>query len=613
MNKAKIFTVVCFGVLAGFCAGTGMFVQACRVQRYAAYGLHRLMLLELTRDLNLSVLSGIAVFLGGCCLLWALYVGLKRAAGLSGFGTGAGESNRWCAAAAGILFWAACSGAGMLLFAAAPERVVWCLASLGAAALLGLVSAAPVPALLSRAAKASALGVLLLVLLSNLLVLLDPAVRRLQGPNIVLVVIDCMRADHAGCSGYTRPTTPVMDALARRGRLYRRAYANAPWTKPSVASLFTSLHPTVHNVINAGSTMDRGMLTLAEVLRNRGYRTGFFNGGNVFLKPEFRFDQGFETYVYRPHRSSNAASVTGDFIRNVMESPGKRFFAYLHYMDAHTPYTVHEHNYLFTDRTAGRFEPGNRQSGFNRVRALIENNMLGETDREHIAALYDAQLRFVDENLGVVVGFLRRQGLLRNTVLIITSDHGEELFDHGSFEHGHTLYNELLHVPLIIAGAGVPPGAVAEPVRLIDLAPTVLTLAGEGGVPEVFQGTVLPGMPGSTARSGPRPVFAGGTLFGSEKYCLIQGDDKLIRNSTDTAGKWTLVGPAAGVPAELYDLAGDPGERHNLAADGRTGPAAAERLLEQFISRAPLFQRQDEVAVVDAEMRERLEALGYVR
>jgi arylsulfatase A-like enzyme len=459
------------------------------------------------------------------------------------------------------------------------------------------------------------LAALLLLLFLNLWLGVGSAIKKPAGPNIVLIVIDCLRADHVGCYGYQRPTTPTIDLLAAKGRRFKSAYSNAPWTKPSIATLFSSIYPSVHNVNNIGSVMPDKILTMAEILKDKGYETFFFNGGNGFIRKEFKFDQGFDTYIYRPHKSSNAEDVTRDFLQNMPGLNNARFFAYLHYMDAHLPYTQNSYNYFFTDNRDARFAPGSRNSIFlntKALRALTFNREISGPERNLLVSHYDGQIRYVDENIKKVLEGLKEYGFLKETVIIITSDHGEEFWEHKNVEHGHTLYNELLQVPLIICGAGIKPSVITAPVALIDLLPTVMEAAGIEADNADCQGRSLLRQ-GDWEKAIPEiPVFASGTLYGNEKYCLIKDSKKIILNTETNKGKSDFPGYRSRARLELYDLQEDAPESRNMAD---TLPAASQykKDLDKFRNMAPLFEEDASVTVIDGHLKKSLESLGYLQ
>jgi arylsulfatase A-like enzyme len=273
-------------------------------------------------------------------------------------------------------------------------------------------------------------------------------------------------------------------------------------------------------------------------------------------------------------------------------------------MDAHLP--DHENAESARFRAAGP-SPSNLRSGHILVgplRALTDASALDEADRQRVRDLYDGQIRFVDQEIGGLIAWLRSERLLRDTVILLTADHGEELWEHGNVEHGHSLYDEVVRVPLIVFGPGIPPGRVDAPVSLVDVAPTLERLAGLDPAPG--DGRDLLAAPAEPGRS----LRLTGTLYGPEKHALVRGSTKAIATSGNHTMRRHLVGPRSFAPRELYDLASDPGERRPLG-DGDGGPQAAalRAELDGFAGEpAPASAR---AALVDDETRERLRALGY--
>jgi arylsulfatase A-like enzyme len=461
-----------------------------------------------------------------------------------------------------------------------------------------------------RSIPAAALACLLVALSASAWLSVHALREAHTGPSIVVIVIDCLRPDHLGCYGYGRDTSPTLDALARSGLRYDRAYVTAPWTKPSVASLFTSLMPARHGLVNPDHTASDRMLLLAEVLRNAGYRNFFINGGNVFLKKEFNLHQGFHTCDYLPQRTHSAADAARAFLDRVAGVGAAKYFAYVHFMDAHAPYTVNQHNTRYAGTIIESLAPGNPAALLSLQREPDAPCNHDPDLRQYFRDLYDGQIRFIDDAISAMLHGLARLGRLDNTVFIITADHGEEFWEHGSTEHGHTLYNELLQVPLIIAGENITAGSSVDPVQFIDLMPTVLDLAGISRTRLSLQGVSLAG--GMDASLPDRALYASATLYGSETWCVIQNNLKLIYRSQQEQGKWTLKGPQAPSGYQLFDLARDPAEQNDFA--GTDGiPRALENLLMDYIRMEPMEVSGKSVQVGGDDLRRQLESLGYIQ
>ena len=305
-------------------------------------------------------------------------------------------------------------------------------------------------------------------------------------PNVVIVMIDALRADHLGYYGYERDTSPHIDALAAESVFFENAFAQSPWTKPSIPTLFTSLYPIQHGVYEGESPGSSGFLesdilgeefrTVAESFREAGFRTAGFVQ-NAHLLASQGFAQGFDVY---DQGNYDAPEINRKFLAHIDEAPGKPFFAYLHYLDAHWPFRP---GHPFADRYVespdyqGIFERDNWRGLRDRINeGTIQ---LADADVAHLVALHDGGIREMDHYLGELLEALRQRGLMDNTLIVLTSDHGEELMDHGKVGHGGTLFEEVTRIPLMVRrprGAG--PRRVATPARLLDVYPTVLASAG---------------------------------------------------------------------------------------------------------------------------------------
>lgn len=456
---------------------------------------------------------------------------------------------------------------------------------------------------------AAAVPVILLLLLNAGVYVVDKTAGP-GGPNIVYIVIDTLRYDTLGSSGYQRDTSPNIDRIAGEGVLFKRAFSSAPWTKPSVASLFSGLSPNRHRAVDARGALPEAVPVMAEILKNEGYRTLFFSGKNNFIGKGFNFHQGFDYYL---NRNLKARKLTGralsELQTNMEAEQGKPFFVYIHYMDVHLPYNWNRFNYLFTpQREDALFVPGVSRHKF--IKRKTAANKVSAEDKAYIKALYDGQVRYVDENVKKIIEWLKENDLFENTLLVITSDHGEEFWEHKNFEHGHTLYDELIHVPLIVAGNGLTKEVVERPVRLIDLLPTVLKMAGIKKRHYRLEGVEL--FDKSNHKKPVPPVFVMNTLYGPEKYGLIHGNRKLILNTTDMLqGKGEVIGFSSTDPVEFYDLAGDPLETENIvdANNERENRALLKRMLTEFIDNKSTFKSKR--VKLDKKTKDELKTLGY--
>ncbi|MGQ0538911.1 MAG: sulfatase [Gemmatimonadaceae bacterium] len=408
-------------------------------------------------------------------------------------------------------------------------------------------------------------------------------------PNVLLLVLDTVRALSLSAYGYARPTSPVLAQVARRGVRFDRAVATSPWTLPTHASLFTGRY--AHELTAGWSVpLDDTYPTLAERLTSLGYATAGFAANLRYCSYEFGLDRGFGYYrdydvsFGEAWRSSSLAlAVAMFFIErfNGYNAPGRLFaermnerflgwidraylprrrrpfFAFINYYDAHGPYAPPA---PFDTMFSGR-EPPTRDSG---SRDFTPTEVAGLLDA------YDGSIAYLDRQLGALFAALERRGLLENTLVIVTSDHGEEFNEHGQMNHGNTLYFPSLHVPLIVAGPGVPRGtAVAEPVTLRDVPATVLELIGGAGAHS------LPGT--SLARH-----WRSDSLGTSDPLARSRAPDSPVYAEVDYARNLPAYIPVSQGPMksvvvdgyhyisgssgaeELFDVRRDPWERNNL-------------------------------------------------
>jgi arylsulfatase A-like enzyme len=436
---------------------------------------------------------------------------------------------------------------------------------------------------------------------------------------VVLIVIDAARADHLGAYGYARPTSPNIDSRVAAGLLFERAYTTSPWTLPAFGSLLTGRLPTGHaagfeaegdlaggpSEVAAARrfrTLDPRLPTLAEILAARGFATGAFVT-NPFLHPRFGLARGFTDYDH--YESSNTEVRRADVVTDLSlawidEHAGGPFFLLVHLFDPHLDYDApppFRGRFSGTEDGAGGPRPPAR--GLWPIRNAVAELSAGE--RDLITAGYDEEIAFVDAQIERLLAGLERRGLHERTLVILTADHGEELFDHGGFEHGHTMYDEVLRVPLILWGLGVEPGREAAPVSLIDIRPTVLDAL---GIELEDDAEALPGISLLSARSRPpagqppRPVIAEAPLYGPRAKAIVEWPYKAILDLE--SGE-----------ARLFDLSADPGERNDLAA---ARPEELRGLLGVLADRiAAATPGESAPAELDPELLRRLRALGYIR
>jgi len=305
-------------------------------------------------------------------------------------------------------------------------------------------------------------------------------------PNIIVIVIDSLRARNLSCYGYERNTTPGIDSLAATGTLWANCLAQSSWTLPSMTSIFTGLTEVSHGAgkrDNIEYMLHPDAPFLANLMRDQQYRTfGYFNV--AYLDDNHGFDRGFDSFRCEMGLPVRADAVTGSFM-GWLDSIGtdEPFFAVLHLFDPHMPYNPPEpYNTMF----------GPLAENFQTRWTMTEDGVvLDPENRQHYIDLYDGETAFADNELSVLFAHLRSTGVAENTIILITADHGEEFYEHHGVGHGHTLYQELLAIPLIITGPGLDPDTETEAVAAqIDVLPTVLSICGLD-VPEWAEGQNL--------------------------------------------------------------------------------------------------------------------------
>jgi arylsulfatase A-like enzyme len=412
-------------------------------------------------------------------------------------------------------------------------------------------------------------------------------------PNVILISIDTLRADHLGCYGYARSTTPAIDAFRSESVLFRTAIASAPSTLPSHASIFTSLAPQHHGASHTHAIpLGDDFVTLTEVLREHGYATAAYTGG-AQLAPECGLDQGFETYEVTDQLSLESLVARAEpFVRDAKRRP---FFLFLHTYEVHHPYRP-------SPEDLRRVEPNRVSSLPPQIEvALLEKINSGglrisDDDRAHIVNTYDAEIVAMDRGFRALVALLQRARLYEKSIIVFTSDHGEEFNEHGFMGwHSHTLYDELLRVPLIVRlPRGEHAGVTVEGVTQgVDIAPMILEAA---GVPRPSQFRPF-SLAGALAR---RRTPAAETLLWMES----PPNDPVRHNGLRTPD-WKLV------DGRLYDLRSDPGESTNVAASRAEVSERLAKRMNALIRERPL---PDTRAIApDQETIQRLRALGYLR
>ncbi len=436
-----------------------------------------------------------------------------------------------------------------------------------------------------------------------------------QGPSVILIIADTLRADYLGAYGSTMTKTPAMDRLAKDGVVFENAFTNSTWTRPSVATIVSSLYASSHKVMYKTDLLPDGVTTIAETMKDAGYRTvGYVT--NINVAPSFRFEQGFQEYYYLSPEFFFGATDSGAKLAfyNVMRLVRERFlskskwvqyyyqdaqtvngaalpwldrngsgptFTLIHYMDPHDPYFEIPYNGVAVAR--------------------VDTPNPDPSQRDRMASLYASNVEYLDRFIGNLIEALKQAGRYDDTVIALVSDHGEEFYEHKGWWHGTTLYDEESRIPFIVklsknAKAGTRVKAWAQ---LLDVSPT---LAGAAKVtaPETWQGRDL-------FSDAPAPE----ALFQEEDH---EGN---VLHSIRT-DRWKLIvanenNPRGLAPIELYDIQADPKETRNVAAEHGDVVAKLSGDLTALKVMAGSRAVTGASGAIDEATRQKLESLGYVK
>ena len=431
------------------------------------------------------------------------------------------------------------------------------------------------------------------------------------GHLVILISLDTLRADHLGAYGYPRPISPNLDALARRGVVFEDATATAPWTLPSHASMLTGLYPSHHGVIRDELRLPASIPTLAETLRRHGVRTAAAVNA-ITLSPQNGLDRGFERFRYVPEDPEECAPTTGmtDQVIDWLDAfRGQDAFLFLHDYDIHSDYCALPAWEAPVLRPYDGIIQGS--GGFFKLMQL-GIQPFDERDIQHLVDQYDAGIFQTDDEVGRLLLNLESRGLTSSTVVIVVADHGEAFYEHGHFRHSRTQYQELLHVPLIMVGPGLPAGArVTAPTSLVDLAPTVAALFGIAPPPGGDGIDLAPLWHGRPVSD--RTLFAQANGVDSEaapwshkRVVGRPGNDLWMARR----GRHKLIVDLSYERSELYDLDADPRETRDAS---REAPTIAIELSGALRALDDTHRPNGELITLSEEERERLDALGYTR
>ena len=412
-----------------------------------------------------------------------------------------------------------------------------------------------------------------------------------RAKGVILVSIDTVRRDHVGAYGYAKPTTPRLDALARTGILCDDAVSTSSWTLPAHLSMLTSVDPGAHGGTDMSHGYNRRLPTLASLLRKAGFATQAVTS-HLYVSAVYGMDDGFDNMDFRQdRRATEVADRAVDILDRVGDRP---FFLFLHLYDPHWHYDPPEaQRRIFETSYTGTL------TGLWQDFSKHDRSNTSPTDLTHLLALYDGEIRYADDEVGRVLDHVKTRGLDRGTLVVMTSDHGEEFLDHGSWEHQKTLYEEVIRIPMVVAGPGVQPRHETWQTSLLDVMPTILAWAG---------------VPASPAQQGRSLLTTPGTreAYGETDHTIDHTHKVFLRAG---AGWWkailSLDADGKPVHEEWYDLAADPGETTSKTAHANVAADIRARVIQRW--REARGRGGPGPAVqLTPEQRERLRALGYV-
>ncbi len=438
-----------------------------------------------------------------------------------------------------------------------------------------------------------------------------PELNLTRAKNVVVVLVDTLRASKLKVwNPRSRVRTPVLDALAEDSVVYERGQSTENWTKPAVGAILTSLHPMTHGARTQEAVLSDRALMISEHFKAHGFATGGFIA-NGYISDRFGFDQGWDRYrnFIREEGSSEAENVFGEAGQWAEEHKDERFFLYVHTIDPHVPYDP-EQEFVSMYDSRGGYEGQVRPRMTGELLANAKKNpptvVFNASDVRRLSALHDGEITQHDQHMGAFIERLKRLGIWDETVFVFVSDHGEEFNEHGSWGHGHSIYQELLHVPFLIHAPGVQGRRVSTTVSTMDIGPTVLELAG------------VPALPRSEGRSIVRTLY-GQPLVGP----AVAMSEFLDERRVVTAGRWKFF-VRGNLTASMFDLQEDPGEENQLSTTDRPIAERYLRILSgQYLGATDRgnwldAEQQDFRALtageveMDDQLQQQLRELGYL-
>ena len=405
--------------------------------------------------------------------------------------------------------------------------------------------------------------------------------------NIILVALDALQAKHVGAYGYKRDTTPFFDELSHRGRVFENAISPSSWTVPTYLSIFSSTYPSDHGmtnrykkftktekILNNFSKLDPSLKPIAQILKEKGYRTAGFTG-DAGVAAVLGYNLGFEVYTDETQFGGldNSLSKSNEWLNSL--KPSENFFLFLHGYDCHGQYKIKE-NYegkFFSKKLKTRFKGTPAEQAQLREAALAgKPEKLSKDDMQFWKNWYDSKIYDADSRLKDIYQDLEKRHLLENSIVVVFSDHGTEFFDHGGIDHGHTLYDELIRVPLLVIDPEIKAGPIVhEQVTTLDILPTGLELANLETTPELkkqIKGISLV------------PVLKGDAPAARDLFSETDLRNYTHKRAIRTSDQWKYIMTLESGKDELYNLKKDPDEKKNLVlSETKKAKEIREKLL----------------------------------
>ncbi len=414
--------------------------------------------------------------------------------------------------------------------------------------------------------------------------------------NVIIISIDTLRADRLGCYGYERPTSPFLDCFAASGTLFENAVAQAPWTLPSHTTMLTGKFPHRNGVVDESKKLSRNVPTLAAMLSDRGFITGAFVNSH-WISAAQGLDQGFLTFKpFKETIGNMGKAITTQAVDWLKQYSKKPFFLFIHYYDVHSSYSPDpRYRAMFT-----RPYSGTADGSTGELLAVRDGtHAYSDEDVGHVSDLYDAEIRQLDDQLKRLFGHVRDLDLDKNTLVVITSDHGEEFMEHGCVLHGRTMYSEIINVPLVMRGPGVPENRRVEELAMVaDIVPTALARLGIDHAHALDGTDLIDAIENKPASFAERLVFAEADWRNEEPDIWRMVQNRRFRFCFNR-----LTGEKT-----LFDLQNDPAELNDISGEHPELVAEFARELEQFLT------GRTKAGTIDPRSEEEIEllkSLGY--